>query len=38
MAKKKIENVKLTAFPEEVDEECGLKVYGELSINTHLSH
>ena len=37
MAKKKIENVKLTAFPEEVDEECGLKVYGELSYETQMA-
>ena len=29
-----IKNVKLTAFPEEVDEENGLKVYGEMSYET----
>lgn len=37
MAKKKIEEVKLAAFPEEVDEECGLKVYGELSYETQMA-
>ena len=37
MGKKKIENVKLTTFPEEVDEECGLKVYGELSYETQMA-
>ncbi len=37
MAKKKIEDVKLSAFPEEVDEESGLKVYGELSYETQMA-
>lgn len=38
MAKKKeINNVKLSAFPEEVDGD-GLKWYGEMFINSHLSH
>lgn len=37
MAKKKIEDVKLTAFPEEMDEESGLKVYGELSYETQVA-
>ena len=32
--KENIKNVKLTAFPEEVDEENGLKVYGEMSYET----
>ena len=38
MAKKKeINNVKLSAFPEEVDGD-GLKWYGEMCIYSHLSH
>ena len=35
--KKEINNVKLSAFPEEVDKD-GLKWYGEMFINSHLSH
>lgn len=35
--KENIKNVKLTAFPEEVDEENGLKVYGEMSYETQLA-
>ena len=38
MAKKKeINKVKLSSFPEEVDKD-GLKWYGEMFINSHLSH
>ncbi len=29
-----IEKLKLTAFPEEVDEADGVKVYGEMSYET----
>ncbi len=36
MAKKK-ENIKLTDFPEEVDEATGMKVYGELSYETQMA-
>lgn len=36
MAKKKLEDVKLTAFPEEVDGD-GLKWYGEMSYETQMA-
>ena len=38
MAKKKeIDKVKLSAFPEEVDEASGTKVYGEMSYETQMA-
>ena len=36
MRKKK--EIKLADFPEEVDEESGVKVYGEMSSTIHFSH
>ena len=38
MAKKKeIDTVKLSAFPEEVDEASGVKVYGKMSYETQMA-
>ena len=35
--KKKIDDIKLTNFPEEVDEQDGVKVYGETSYENQIA-
>lgn len=37
MAKKKIEAIRLSDFPEETDKKSGVRIYGELSYETHLA-